>query len=123
MCHGTTVPLEYVSGGDCHAGRATAHAFQRQARNGGGLLPRGRSGSPETFMQTGVAYACRSQRAGGSFERKNPSRYSHSIRPLLETPERIGSRLLSADVPTRAEAGQPSPLDDLPVRKGKSQLY
>jgi glutamate synthase domain-containing protein 3 len=52
--------------------------------------------------------------------KEKQTRYSHSIRPLLETP--IGSRLLSADVSTRAAAGQRSPLDDLAVRKGKSQL-
>jgi len=51
------------------------------------------------------------------------TRYAHSIRPLLETPEITGSRLLSADVPTGAQAGQRSPLDDVPVRKGKSQLH
>ena len=55
--------------------------------------------------------------------KEKQTRYSHSIRPLLETPEIKGSRLLSADVPTRTEAGQRSPLDDLPVRKGTSQLY
>lgn len=55
--------------------------------------------------------------------KEKQARYSHSIRPLLETPEIMGSRLLSPDVPTRAEAGQHSPLDDLLVRKGKPQLY
>ena len=55
--------------------------------------------------------------------KEKQTRYSHSIRPLLETPEIMGSRFLSDDVLTRAEAGQRSPLDDLPVRRGKSHLY
>jgi glutamate synthase (ferredoxin) len=55
--------------------------------------------------------------------KEKQTRYSHSIRPLLETPEILASRLLSDHAPTRAEAGQGSPLDDLPFRKGKSSLY
>jgi glutamate synthase (ferredoxin) len=55
--------------------------------------------------------------------KEKQTRYSHSIRPLLETPEMIGARPLSADVPVRAEAGQRSPLDEVSVRKGKSQFY
>src|SRR5947207_2551260 len=55
--------------------------------------------------------------------KEKQTRYSHSIRPLLETPEIIGSRLLSADVPTRTEADQRSPLDERPVRKRTAQIY
>jgi glutamate synthase (ferredoxin) len=53
--------------------------------------------------------------------KEKEDRYSHSVRPLLETPE-ISSRLLSADVSGRAQAGEYRRLDDVLVRRGKSQV-